>query len=635
MSSVREYSYKINGLALADDAIIEQIHDDFREVSGVIGINVKKEEEIIEYVLDQWSSDYDAFSKLSEICEKYNLELMFDDDEVIENEISNEEFTPSNEEEIKDEPVETKNKMTKGDFIEKIGILALSVCFILVGFLLNSKPNIQPWIFMIGFTLASYNILYSSIVKLTEKEYLFEEILTFAGALILTYQGNIVISAVIMLLYSILNLVVSVAKHKVAVKKDALKVKIALANDKKEKETLLKRLEFVENNENVCSKSTLNLKRKRLQISLIMVGIALLAVFVPPLFTIKTYWYSITSKWLYLGVCVLLLNGFSETIFSISNAETNAVYYAIDNDIEINSIDAFLNLSNAQKVCFDKSGVLTKNCKIESVEGSDEVVLLALSALNTLDNHIANAVKEYATDLNALEVSDLDVSSHIGVSCTVNGSKILVGSRKFLKEHSVEVEEYKDGVSRLFVAVGGKCIGNLVLSAEIYNDSYGAIAELKHDLGLKTEILSSDDGSVVTNLKKQIKADHAIAGASPKFKAEKVKKENAVYVGDELNDEMTLSLVDNAITFGKNGKIAITSKSIRKVPLLLKLAKRTVNTVKSNKKLAIITKIVLFAIAVVLRRFTAIDFIWWIFAIDVLVRLGIVLKSMFNSSEVA
>ena len=70
MSSVREYSYKINGLALADDAIIEQIHDDFREVSGVIGINVKKEEEIIEYVLDQWSSDYDAFSKLSEICEK-------------------------------------------------------------------------------------------------------------------------------------------------------------------------------------------------------------------------------------------------------------------------------------------------------------------------------------------------------------------------------------------------------------------------------------------------------------------------------------------------------------------------------------------------------------------------------------
>ena len=83
MSSVREYSYKINGLALADDAIIEQIHDDFREVSGVIGINVKKEEEIIEYVLDQWSSDYDAFSKLSEICEKYNLagkiELIFNE----------------------------------------------------------------------------------------------------------------------------------------------------------------------------------------------------------------------------------------------------------------------------------------------------------------------------------------------------------------------------------------------------------------------------------------------------------------------------------------------------------------------------------------------------------------------------
>lgn len=635
MSSVREYSYKIKDLALADDKVIESIHNEFKGVSGVIGINVKKDEEIIEYVLDQWSSDYDAFSKLSEICDNYNLELLFDEDEIIENDVVDEDFTPSQEDEIKDEHTATKNILESGDFIEKIGVLALSLCFILAGFLLNAKPNIQPWIFMIGFTLASYEILYSSIVKLTEKEYLLEEVLTFVGALILTYQGKIAISAVIMLLYSILNLTTLIAKHRIAVKIEKLRVKIAQSEDKKEKSTLLKQLTFLENNENACSRQTLKLNQNRLSISLVMIVIAVLAVFIPPLFTLKTYWFSLTHKWLYLGVCVLLLNGFGETIFSLSNSEVNALVYAVENGIEINSIDKFLNLSSVDIVCFDKSGVLTKNAKVESVEGDNEVVLTALSALNSLENHIANAVKEYAKDLQPLEVTNLDTSSHIGVICTINGNEALVGSKKFLKERSIEAPDFKDNLSRVFVAKNGKLLGFLTLSVELYNDSYGAIAEIKHDLGLRTEIFSSDDASVVTDVKKNIEADHAIAGASPKFKADKVNKGNNVYVGEEVNDEQTLALADNAITFGEKGSIAITTKSIRKVPLLIKLARRTSNIQKANKKLAVTVKIVLFSIAFVLRAFTLVDFVWWIFAIDVVARFCMILRSMLNSNEVA
>lgn len=631
---VREYSYKIKGLLQASDETINKLCSDFSNVNGVIGLNVIKEEEKVEYALDQWSSDYDAFSKLSEICEDCNLELVFED-EIIENDIvSEEEVSKEESVDVQKEPTEIKNKLLKSDFVEKIIVLILSLGFICAGFLFKQKPNLQPWIFMIGFTIASYEILYDIIVKLAEKGYLYEELLTFIGALILTYQGKIAISAIIMLLYSTLNFVVSFAKHKNALKKEELTIKIENCEDEHEKGYLQGCLQYLQSREGVNSTSTQKINDRKKCFTLFMFVLAVLAIFVPPLFTIKTYWLSLSTKWLYLGSCILILNGIGETLFSLSNTEFTAMVKAFENEVKINSIDSFINLTKKSKVSFDKSGVLVKDCKIEELHGQNQTLQFALSSLQGLENHVAKAIKEYAKDVEPLTVENL-VINETGVSCTIEKNNVLVGSRKYLKDKSVEVEEIADGKPHLFVACNGSLIGYFTLSNEPFNDSYGAIAEIKHDLSLKTEILSSDEANVVTEIKKQLKADHAVSGASSKFKAERVKKENSIYVGDETNDRTTLSLLDDAISFGSDGKIAITTKSIRKVPFILKLAQRTVKTLKFNKKFACVFKVFVILLAVILRVFTAIDFIWWLFAIDVLARSFTVINSMINSSDVA
>ena len=347
MSTVREYSYKIKGLSTADDSKIEQISEQIKNINGVIAFNVNKNDEIVDYALDQWSSDYDAFSKLTEICEENGLELVFDEDEVIDNEIDEQDIIPSKEDEIIDEPKEIKNKLSKADFVEKFIILFLAVGAILTGFFLKNKPNVQPWIFMIGFTLASYEILYDVVVKMAEKQYCFEEVLTFLGTLILTYQGKIAMSAIIMLMYSALNFIVAFAKHKIALKKEKLINQIDEQENKEEKQLLSKKLEYIEEVESLCSSKTLNLINKRRIIGLLVLALAILVVFVPPLFTIKTYWASLTGKWLYLGTCILVLNSFGEMLFSLSNTELNALINAIENDVEVNSIDTFISLSNS------------------------------------------------------------------------------------------------------------------------------------------------------------------------------------------------------------------------------------------------------------------------------------------------
>ena len=67
MSTLREYSYKIKGLKDVSEATIDEIKQEFSLISGVIAFNVDKDNETVDYALDQWSSDYDAFSKISEI----------------------------------------------------------------------------------------------------------------------------------------------------------------------------------------------------------------------------------------------------------------------------------------------------------------------------------------------------------------------------------------------------------------------------------------------------------------------------------------------------------------------------------------------------------------------------------------
>lgn len=635
MSKVREYSYKIKGLKGVDSAIVEQIHDEFKKVNGVMGINVKIEEESIEYVLDEWSSDYDAFSKLSEICDNHSLELIFDDDEVITSDVLEEDVTPTAEEVIEEEKPQIKDKLTKGDFIEKAIILILAIGFTVAGLCLSKRPNVQPWILMLGFTVASYEILYEVIVKLTDKKYILEELIVFGGALILTYQGEMASSAVIMLLYSILNFSVTYARHRVALKKEKLQGLIEESQDENERAELKSTLEFIENSQNVISSKTAKINSLRLAFNLSALIIAFLLVFIPPLFTIKLYWITLKSKWLYVGASTLILCGFGEVLFSFAHAEFNALINARRNGVVISDINAFTNLASVKNVCFDRSGVLTANSKVVSLDGDEECKILALSALNGLNDHVARAINKFCAEISPKATENVEYTFNMGVSCSIDKSKVLVGNKKFLKDNGVAVEDGKDAISYLYVAKNGSLIGKFILESEILSDSFGAVAELRNDLDINVEILSADSGAVVTDLKKQLKANHAVAGASPKFKADRVNKQNAVFVGEELNDEQTLKLVDKSITFGESGKIAVKTKSVRKVPLILKLAKRTAKTAKANFTLALISKIILYASTVLLKLFAGINAIWWIFAIDVLIRLIAVIRAILNETEVA
>ena len=62
------YNYIINGLEVADDEIVEQFKSCLSNAKGVIKVEVEPSLKSVKYAIDEWTSEYEVFSTLNEIC---------------------------------------------------------------------------------------------------------------------------------------------------------------------------------------------------------------------------------------------------------------------------------------------------------------------------------------------------------------------------------------------------------------------------------------------------------------------------------------------------------------------------------------------------------------------------------------
>lgn len=77
--------------------------------------------------------------------------------------------------------------------------------------------------------------------------------------------------------------------------------------------------------------------------------------------------------------------------------------------------------------------------------------------------------------------------------------------------------------SVIYVAKEGSVIGKINYNRIDKVNVKGEIKELTDDIGMTSSLLSADKVSVVNAMKEKLGLDKAIAGASPKYKADYVK----------------------------------------------------------------------------------------------------------------
>ena len=261
-------------------------------------------------------------------------------------------------------------------------------------------------------------------------------------------------------------------------------------------------------------------------------------------------------------------------------------------------------------IVFDKTGTLTEGrmevAAIVAAEGipEEELVRLAAGAENASEHPIARAVADYGlTKTGSLpSVESFESWAGLGVEAVVEGHSVVIGRPSLLADRGVEMLEAltreaerleAKGTTVVVVAWGGKARGLIAVADKVKPTSREAIAELRA-LGLTPVLLTGDNERTANAVAAEVGIDRVLADVRPDEKAAEIRRlqdvgEVVAMVGDGINDAPALAQADLGLAIGTGTDVAIeasdltlVSGDLRAVPDAIRLARRTLRTIKTN-----------------------------------------------------
>lgn len=236
-------------------------------------------------------------------------------------------------------------------------------------------------------------------------------------------------------------------------------------------------------------------------------------------------------------------------------------------------------ISSAETVVFDKTGTLTKAepkvAEIVCFGGSDEEEMLKLAAC--LEEHyphsMAKAVVAEAASrgLNHEERhSKVEYIVAHGISSSVDGKKVIIGSQHFVFEDEKcvvpdgDLDKFnalKAEYSHLYLAVSGVLAAVICIEDPLRSEAKQIITELKN-LGIKHIVMmTGDNEKTACSVARAVGIDEYYSEVLPEDKAAFVRSEHekghkVIMLGDGVNDSPALSQADVGIAISDGAAIA-------------------------------------------------------------------------------
>lgn len=373
--------------------------------------------------------------------------------------------------------------------------------------------------------------------------------------------------------------------------------------------TVSKILELVENASTRKAKTEKFITRFARYYTPVVVGIALIISFVPPLFTGDSF-----SVWLYRALVILVISCPCALVLSIPLGYFSGVGKSAKKGILVKGSNYLDALSEASIVAFDKTGTLTKGIfKVTNVvtkNGFTKEMIIKLAALAEIhSNHpIAKAIKEaYGGMFSENEVETYEEIPGYGVKARIDGTEIMVGNDRLLHRFSIEHDTCHVKGTVVHVVVNKKYAGYLIISDEVKEDALKAVIELRKLDIKKIVMVTGDNENVAREIAKQLGLDDFYANLLPQDKIkviEELMKKNekgkVVFVGDGINDAPVLARSDVGVAMGALGSdaaietadVIIMDDKPSKLPEGIKIARKTKKIVWQNIIFALGVKLI-------------------------------------------
>ena len=346
----------------------------------------------------------------------------------------------------------------------------------------------------------------------------------------------------------------------------------------------------------------------------IVVVLAALITLAPALF-VTDYMF---QDWLYRGLVFLVISCPCALVISVPLGYFGGIGLASRNGILFKGSNYLDVMTEIDTVVMDKTGTLTKGVftvqEVVANQYTPEELLKYTASIEDHSSHpIATAITAYVKNLypeNFLAARDIEEIAGHGLKGIINDKAILAGNTKLLDLFGISYpQEVKDIVeSIVVVAIDQVYAGYITVADEIKDDAKEAIRQL-HDMGIKTVMLSGDKTTIVDKVAKELNIDIAFGNLLPDDKVrhvEDLKKQGRriAFTGDGINDAPVLAFSDAGIAMGGLGSdaaietadIVIQNDQPSRIPLAIKISKKTRKIVIQNITLAIGVKVIVLAL---------------------------------------
>jgi Cu2+-exporting ATPase len=268
---------------------------------------------------------------------------------------------------------------------------------------------------------------------------------------------------------------------------------------------------------------------------------------------------------------------------------------------------AFERSRNIDAVVFDKTGTLTegrfgvREIILFDDEDEEHILRLAAAAEKHSEHPIARGIVAEATHrkLEIMEASDFEALKGKGARASVDGRSITIGSRGYLKEQGIAIDEDRlrdhneKGHTVVFVLDGKKPLGAIALGDVVRPESSEALSRLSA-MGIRSFMLTGDREEVARAVAAELGLDDYFAEVLPENKADKVQElmdqgMKVAMTGDGVNDAPALATADLGVAIGAGTDVAVETADVvlvrsdpRDVAAIVELARSTYRKMLQN-----------------------------------------------------
>lgn len=383
--------------------------------------------------------------------------------------------------------------------------------------------------------------------------------------------------------------------------------------------TASKIISMVENASEKKSKSEAFITRFARVYTPIVVIVALVLAFVPPMFC-ASYVEALTT-WLNRALTFLVVSCPCALVISIPLSFFGGIGGASRHGILIKGASYIDALAELDTVVFDKTGTLTHGefC-VEAIHpdkiSPDELLHLAAHVERYSTHPIAVSLKlAFGNEADGCKVEDVEEIAGHGVRATVNGHTVCVGNERMMD--SVGAEWHKCHVvgTTVHVSIDGEYAGHIVVADRIKEDAADAIAGL-HAMGVRnTVMLTGDRKEVGEDVARRVGIDDCHTQLLPADKLgileqlldKKKKNRTLAFVGDGINDAPALARADVGVAMGALGSdaaieaadVVLMDDKPSKIVTAIHIARRTLGIARQNVWFAIGVKVLVLLLAAV------------------------------------